>query len=216
MEKIFCDRLISFTRSWVPPYAGRRHVSSALRADLSWWRDILGAWSGRRVLPSPGWEEDLRFFTDASGSVGAGGLLGDRWWCLRWSAELISGSRSGYDIFWEEMFAIWVSLLIWGPSFRGRRVVLRCDNQACVASLASGRARRHPLVNDLIRRIVLLRLELGFDLRVVYVPTAENPADSLSRLVNLPSPSLQEPLPGLVGSLFGFAIASKLQSTAAS
>jgi hypothetical protein len=206
--KIFCDRLISLIRSWSPPFAGRRHISSSLRMDLSWWQEILVNWSGRRILPHLDWEEDLQFFTDASGSLGAGGLLGDRWWCLRWSAGLLSGAHRGYDIFWAEMFAIWVSLLIWGPSFRGRRIVLHCDNQACVASLASGRARHHPTVNELIRRIVLLRLELGFDLRVDYVDTADNPADSLSRLVSLPSPSLQEPLPGLVGSLYGFAIAS--------
>jgi len=107
--KIFCDRLIALIHSWASPFAGRRHVSSALRADLSWWHDILDGWSGRRVLPILDWEEDLRFFTDASGSVGAGGFLGDRWWCLRWSSALIYGACRGYDIFWEEMFAVWVS-----------------------------------------------------------------------------------------------------------
>src|SRR5262249_22670914 len=36
--KIFCDRLIAFVRAWSSPFVGRRHISSALRADLQWWR----------------------------------------------------------------------------------------------------------------------------------------------------------------------------------
>src|SRR5262249_5907611 len=134
----------------------RHHVSSRLLADLSWWHDILGAWCGRRVLPMSDWE-DLQFYTDASGGLGAGGLLGGRWWCVRWSAAYQGVAKDGIDIFWKEMFAIWVSLSLWGPSFKGRRVILHCDNQSCVAALATGRAAHQPRVNDLIRLIVLLR-----------------------------------------------------------
>jgi hypothetical protein len=63
------------------------------------------------------------------------------------------------------------------------------------------------LVNDLLRRIVLLRLELGFDIQIHYIASASNPADTLSRLVNLPS-SPQEPLPTSISSLFGYVIDS--------
>lgn len=73
------------------------HISTGLRADLTWWHDILNSWCGRCILPTSDWE-DLRFFTDASGGLGAGGLLGDRWWCLRWSAAYREVSNDGAHI----------------------------------------------------------------------------------------------------------------------
>jgi hypothetical protein len=79
--KIFCDHLIRFVTSWRSPSFARHHVSPALLADLLWWHDVLGAWCGRRILPTSDWE-DLGLFTDASGGRGAGGFLADRWWCL--------------------------------------------------------------------------------------------------------------------------------------
>lgn len=112
--KIFCDHLIRFVAGWRPPSLVRHHISTGLRTDLT-WHDILNSWCGRRILPTFDWE-DLGFFTDASGGLGAGGLLGDRWWCLRWSTAYRGVSNDSVDIFWKEMFAIWISLALWGPS----------------------------------------------------------------------------------------------------
>ena len=203
--KIFCDRLIRLLTSWRPPSAGRRHLKPGIVSDLRWWLDTIHTWDGTHLLSLPDWR-DLGLFTDASGHIGAGGLLGDRWWCLRWSVAYRDINVNGVDIFWKEMFAIWVSLVIWGPSLRGLRIILHSDSQPCVASLANGRAPHHPRVNELIRLIVLQRRKLNFELHVRYIPSASNPADSLSRLSSLPSRSLQEPIPSSITSLFGYVI----------
>ena len=202
--KIFCDRLIRFTLGWKPPSTGRHHLSSGLCTDLNWWLETLQKWPGRYLISLSTWV-DIGLYTDASGALGAGAFLGHQWWCLRWATPFQSNS-GGYDIFWKEMFAIWVSLTLWGPSFRGRYIIVHCDNQACVESLSKGRAPHHSLVNDLIRRIVLLQLELEFRIQARYIESVSNPADSLSRLTNLPSHP-QEPLPASVVSLFGSIIA---------
>ena len=208
--KIFCDHLIRFTSGWKSSHTGRHHLSTGLRTDLSWWFELLRDWSGCRLISPSSWE-DVGIYTDASGSLGAGGLFGERWWCVQWATPH-QANLNGYDIFWKEMFAIWVSLCLWGPAFHGRHIIIHCDNQPCVESLTRGRAPHHPLVNDLIRRIVLLQLELGFYIRALYIESALNPADSVSRFDNLPIHP-QDPLPTSVYSLFGFAIKSNMTST---
>jgi len=65
------------------------HVPKKLRTDLSWWREFLPHWSGQKVLRSNDdllWE-DIGLFTDASGDLGAGGILGNRWWACGWSRD---------------------------------------------------------------------------------------------------------------------------------
>ena len=203
--KIFCDRLIRFVASWRPPSAGRRHISPGIAADLRWWIDTTDTWSGTHITTDLDWH-DPHLFTDASGQIGAGGCLGSRWWRLRWAAAYRVNVH-GIDIFWKEMFAIWVSLVLWGPYLRPyQQIILHTDSQPCIAALSNGRAPHQPRVNELIRLIVRLRLELGLQLQTRYVPTADNPADALSRLSSLPPRSLQEPLPSLVTSQFGFII----------
>ena len=209
--KIFCDHLNRFVSGWKLPSLARHHVSHALVADLEWWHDILGAWCGRVIFSQPEWV-DPHFYTDALGGLGAGGLLGDRWWCVPWADEFRGVAKDGIDIFWKEMFAIWASLALWGHSFAGRRIILHCDNQSCVAAVASGCAAGHPRVNELLRRIVILRLELGFELAVRYIPSADNPADRLSRFVDLPPSSLQELLPSSIVSPFSFVLGSTASS----
>jgi hypothetical protein len=153
--KVFCDSLIRFIRSWQHPYRGKRHINKQLVDDLDWW--ITALESGITKQLSHGQWEDIGFYTDASGAIGVGAYLGSRWWCAKWSADLSNSNADGRDIFWKEMFAIWASLEAWAISLSGRRVILHCDSQPCVATLLAGRASGQPRVNELLRRIVLVR-----------------------------------------------------------
>ena len=180
--RIFCQRLVEFITKFKSS-EGMHWVDSGIRSDLTWWRSFLHSWSGTIfVVPTSAWL-DLGWYTDASGAYGAGACLADgRWWALEWDDDHKSTNVNKYDIFWREMFAIWVSLRLWLHDFRGKRLLLYCDNENCVQSLARGRAPRHNRVNDLIRLITLLKLEHSFELQVHYVPSKDNPADPISRL----------------------------------
>jgi hypothetical protein len=145
-----------------------------LATDLRWWHSTLGSWTGKLLLTPREWE-DVGLYTDASGAQGAGAFFGTRWWCARWSAAFRGLNNDGHDIFWKEMFAIWVSLELWAPALTGHRIILHCDNQPCVESLNNGRAPGHPRVNDLLRRIVLLRHGQHVEILARYVPSALNP-----------------------------------------
>ena len=192
--KIFCDRLIRFTNASWSNSTVHHKVPKGVRADLLWWLNILPTGLRRRVLSNPSedsWEE-VGFYTDASGELGAGGILGKRRWACRWAEKYTEVNRDGIDIFWKEMFAIMVSLAIWGPTLAGKRVILHCDNMACVWTIRNGRSRHHPRVNHLLRDIVLLKLEFNIELNVLYIASEDNPADAISRLS---FPPLQQPDP---------------------
>ena len=135
--KIFCDRLIRFIQAaWAQPNS-HHHVPPKLLADLLWWRNFLPNWTGKKVLRTAAEEkwEDIGLFTDASGELGAGGMLGKdkdaHWWACTWSPDFQS-NNNGIDIFWKEMLAIWVSIALWSTILSNRRIILHCDNMACV------------------------------------------------------------------------------------
>ena len=149
---------------------GRIHISSVLVTDLTWWQGGLHSWTGRCLLIQSEWE-NLDFYINASGGLGAGGFLGQRRWSFAGAPPFRGLATGGYDIF--SSLYLFVAL-----RFRGHRIILHCDNRSRVALLTNGRAPNHLLVNDPLRRIVLLRLKLGFHIQIRYIASASNSADT--------------------------------------
>ena len=81
------------------------HLDNSARADLRWWACFLRHWCGRSffytsTLPS------VHVYTDASGSVGCGGILVPHYWFqIRWPVSLAEGwtslSRNCFPLWWR-------------------------------------------------------------------------------------------------------------------
>lgn len=167
--------------------ANRPHLAYIVPAgvleDIAWWRNKLeGDFCGMpvRTIPDP---VDVDVFVDASTGWGIGVTINRDWdhWRLRagWKTD-------GRDIGWAEMVAVELGLLaLVERGYRNAHIRLRSDNQGVVGALDAGRSRGVPS-NRVLQRVVAIMLEHDIWLSVVWVASADNPADAPSR--GIPAP----------------------------
>jgi hypothetical protein len=171
--------------------------------DMAWWKAALSvSWCGIAIKARPKEHPDT-FFVDASTSWGIGLVVQSRW--LAW--PLLEGWRAeGRDIGWAEFVALELAVLTaMRIGIKGVTLVVHSDNQGVVLAFAAGYSRGPPQ-NAVLRRILILLYENDLWLQVLWIPSADNPADGPSRGVFPPRnslapfpPKLPQALRGLVG-----------------
>ncbi|KAL9976443.1 hypothetical protein ACROYT_G013744 [Oculina patagonica] len=132
--RIFLRRLIDLSTTARLPH---HHISLNVEArrDVAWWLKFLPLWNGRAIIPDPFWSRspDLELFTDASGGLGFGIYFQGHWLNGSWPPNLADRS-----IQWKELYPIALACLLWGPLWRGKKLLFHCDNQSVVDIWAKG------------------------------------------------------------------------------
>ena len=61
-------------------------LTEIFRADLQWWIDFFPRWNGTYEFLNADWTASpkMHLSTDASGSIGCGGVFGMRWFQIAW------------------------------------------------------------------------------------------------------------------------------------
>ena len=78
----------------------RRQIPREALRDLEWWRLIIPWWNGLSLEP-PCERRQIHIWTDASGSLGAGGWSGERGFAISFPRRHMKK-----DIMWKEAWAI--------------------------------------------------------------------------------------------------------------
>ena len=176
--RAFLRRLIDLT-------CGRKksnekiQLSQGARTDLEMWCIFLRQFNGTSIIPDQAWVEgqDLDLYTDASGQIGFGGYYRGRWFQGRWPNEEVKT----LSIAWLEFFPIVVAVTVWGEGLKGKRIILRSDNQA-VISILNRQTSKCPRIMRLVRFFVLQCLKLNIAFYAKHIAGKENNiADALSR-----------------------------------
>lgn len=176
--RAFLRRLIDLLKGGNKPWHSVQLTKGA-KEDLKMWSVFLQSFNGKSIIPEQFWREDrdIQLFTDASGSLGFGGFLKGKWFQGRWDPDIL-GKRS---IAWMEFFPVLVSLVLWGNLLRGKRIIVRSDNEAVVAIL-NKQTSRCPDIMKLVRFFVLQCLKLNVGFKARHIPGKDNDiADALSR-----------------------------------
>ena len=126
------------------------------------WQQFIHTWNGAGFFLTTSWvdSDTLTLYTDASGTLGYGGILGHKWFQGRWETHQ-QLSAPGISIAWQELFALVVACHIWGEEFAQKRIVFYCDN-ASVVSIVNSKGSRIPRVMDLVRHLTRLTLRHNF------------------------------------------------------
>ena len=149
------------------------------RADIFWWQEFLPSWNGVEFFQEGiSTSFDLWFFTDAS-DVGMGGVLGNNWFSVGWprgfSADCCSTN-------FQEIFAIFTAVTIWGSELCNKQILIYCDNETVVTVVNSGTCKNNRIM-DVVRGIFFVCAKNNISLFAEHVPGVENEmADALSRL----------------------------------
>ena len=169
------DLVIGVKKQWL-----HIRLSKGAKCDLKMWLVFLQDFNGCAIIPEQFWRDecDLQLFTDASGSVGYGGYFKGMWFQGKWPWGDNDTKKS---IAWLEFFPVVVSVALWGDSLKGKRILVRSDNEAVVA-IINKQTSRCPDIMRLVRFFVLQCLKLCLCISARHIPGKINDiADSLSR-----------------------------------
>ena len=175
--RAFLRRLIDRTIGISSPFHKLR-VTAECKEDLQVWLSVLREYNGRTMFLEERWTrfDQVRMYTDASGSIGYGALLGSRWCQGKWPQEW-----SERGITFKETVPILMALKLWGGHLQNKRLMCYTDNMAVMSAVNSMTCKcTHTMW--LIRRIVAMCMEHNILLSAVHVPGVDNGlADALSR-----------------------------------
>lgn len=177
----FLQRMIQLTRN-VSSAHHRIKLSKGFFKDLDMWEDFILNWNGANFFISSHWvtSDVLSLHTDASGSLGFGGIFQTHWFQGSWAPHQQLG-QTGISIAWQELFAFVVACHLWAHEFSNKRILVFCDNES-VVSIVNTKRSRIPRVMDLVRHLTLLTLKFNFYIRAEHIEGKKNDiADSLSR-----------------------------------
>ena len=183
--RAFTRRLYAnFNSSMKPHY--HINIKQEMHKDLAVWQQFLnspGVYSHpfldyTEVLSA----EEIFWYTDAYGKVGFGGVCESHWMQGKWDRAFLLQAEPSIEF--QELFAICASVLCWACKFRNKRICLFCDNTS-VVSMINNTSSSCKNCMTLIRKMVLVCMDLNVRIFAKYVRTAENKlADALSRFQN--------------------------------
>ncbi|KAI8490971.1 hypothetical protein Bbelb_313900 [Branchiostoma belcheri] len=176
--RLFISRMLEVLRS-VRRSHHRIRLSRDFKLDVRWWRRFMTLFNGVSLLtPDIYCAPDEVVATDAC-LTGCGGICNGEFFHSRFPTAVLE--QYGAKIHVLEMLTIVVAARKWGPGWRGSRIVINCDNMACVYVLNSGRSRDKDLLHS-ARELWLIAASCDFVLRAEHIQGRENRvADHLSR-----------------------------------
>ncbi|KAF7305004.1 Reverse transcriptase ribonuclease h [Mycena kentingensis (nom. inval.)] len=156
----------------------RHHHTTATDNALKWWRATLSVPGTPRDLKPRGPVQDLRLYVDASTDWGIGTYWDGLWDAFKTKEGWRSKSR---HITWLEAVALeFMIYTIEAAGLHDVHLRIYSDNQGVIGAFKKGRSPNSE-INLAIRRMEVVLDARNISLELEYVPSAENPADKLSR-----------------------------------
>ena len=164
-------------------YRGRelkrgKFLTTALVKELIWWSDRLSDPLIYRQLRPRGTLINPEIYADASTNWGIGFWIQGYWAAFRltdaWKFE-------GRDICWLETVAIeLVVYFLEAMGFRNAHLLIHSDNQGTIGAMLK-QCSPNRWINLSVCRTFATLTSLLIELKLIYIATADNPTDSLSR-----------------------------------
>ena len=161
------------------------YIPAETKKDLRTWRSCMSDARTRVAFRDlhPQDAQILDWYTDAAGNpeLGMGGVFGSKWFSLQWPKSLFKLKPSP-SIGFLELYAVLMSLFLWGKEIANRRVQLWSDNMS-VVQVVNSMTSKDKRMMTLIRILVQFTIKLNTKITMRHVPGVENiKADLLSRL----------------------------------
>ena len=176
--RLFIARLLEFLRGL--PKVGQYEVTEEFRKDLLWWKKFLPTYNGVSMMALEEWSRPDEIFASDACLEGCGGWFPEKGEYFH--AQFPEGiKRQELSINGLELLTIVVAVKIWGKHWKGKRIVVQCDNEASVWCLNQGKADNSFLLACL-REIEMCAATREFEIRGNWISGISNRIpDALSR-----------------------------------
>ena len=154
-------------------------ITHEVREDLKTWLIFLQAFNGKSLMLPQHWLQSpsIDLYTDASGTVDYGAVLGPQWLFGPWDDEW-----RGQSITLLEFYPTVLAVSVWTDSLSNKCISFHSDNRV-VVDIINSHTSKDATVMHLMRKLVLSCLRHNILFRAVHIPGINNNlADSLTRL----------------------------------
>ena len=175
--RAFSRRLYNLSKGVTRPYH-HIHITREVKEDLFVWKKFLLSYNRQTFFLDYLWSNNnvLQLYTDASTSVGFGGIFQNRWFAGSWDSV---GEKLHINIL--ELYPITVAINMWGHLIKNRCINLISDNLSVVYILNSFTSKDNHLMT-LLRHLVLDCMKHNILIKATHIRSHENlTADLLSR-----------------------------------
>ena len=156
-----------------------RSLSPGAHSNLVWWERTLAQPGAFRTLVDRGRAVNRGISVDASKEFGIGLRVHDAYLAWRWLPGALG--QGGRDIGGAEAIGLEFALrYLRCIGVHGERTRVLGDNTSTIGAFNRGRGR-NVWTNESVRRAWEVQEDIDGELEVVYVRSAENPADTVSR-----------------------------------
>lgn len=177
-SRVFVSRLLTWLRSLYHSSDFQNVIPQFVRKDLIWWNRFLPLYNGVSMMEYENWSSPDAIFSSDSCLSGCGGFWNGHYFHTEFPSFIL---QQNFSISVLEILAIIMCLKLWGHQFKGKRIVVCCDNISVCQVLNSGRARCDAL-QDALREICFLAACNEFEIKARHIISEENRlSDFLSR-----------------------------------
>ena len=175
--RLFLRRLIDLSTK----FTNNKHYicldKDALQ-DIMWWERFMVPWNGISYFQEPFITSDeFTLFTDASGTLGMGGLFRSHWFSVPWPP-----SFHHHSINYKELFAVVCAVQCWAHLWRNKQILICTDNET-ICKIWQSRSSKNSDLMRLIRHMFFKAASLNCNILFKHIPGHTNSqADQLSRL----------------------------------
>ena len=174
--RVFVSRVLNFLRDLSG--GGSPVIPDEVRRDLLWFKFFLQDYNGVSVIPRMEKAPCDTLLASDSCLVGYGAVC-EKEFCKGKFPDHIQAL--GLHISALEMLALIVAVKVWTDKFRGLRVGLKCDNEATVLVINSGKSR-DPFMQACLRELCFVCAKGQFEVWAEHIPGVSNRLpDLLSR-----------------------------------
>ena len=177
-SRVFVNRILNWLRLCYVEHECQFVIPEEVKKDLVWWHKFLPMYNGISLLEyGEWWAADSVFSSDAC-LTGCGGIFGSFFFHSKFPTAIL---ELELHISALELLSVVVCLKLWGSHFKGRKLIIGCDNLAACIVVNSGKARCR-FLQKCLREICFLAATFDFQVKAEHIPGASNGlADSLSR-----------------------------------
>jgi hypothetical protein len=184
--RTFLARLFSVMR--ITPDCGCHPIPDTVYKDLIWWNTFLPLYNGVSMMVMDEWScPDEIFSSDACMTGCRAWLFESReYFKAKFPESILHRTKHINQL---ELLTMTVACRIWGDKWRGKRILAKCDNDASVGVVNSGRSKGDEFMMSCARDIAYHAATKESEFRVIHIEGKKNGiSDTLSRWHDIDNP----------------------------
>ena len=155
-----------------------RRIPKEVKKDLLWWKKFLPEYNDVSIMFLEEWSSPDGIFSSDACLEGFGAISSNQYFHAVFPSSV---TENHLHINCLELLAIVVAVKIWGHQFKGKKILIFCDNEASVQVINSG-ASRDSFMQKCLRELCYIEAIFQFDIRAKHIVGEDNRiADYLSR-----------------------------------